>query len=134
MPTNIAGAVTLMRYHQGMPLDGHSRVVEDHRGDGNAAAHGGFKIESGHAEGRIAHEVDAEFFWRCKLGADNEAQTRAEGVRFAPSDVAARHSRPVEGHELVPWAARVVCDDGVTRVHRLHKFPDDAVGRNGHLA
>ena len=31
-------------------------------------------------------------FWRRELGADNEAQTRAEGVRFAPPDVAAWQS------------------------------------------
>ena len=48
------------------------------------------------------------------------AEARAEGMRFAPPDIAARRSGTVEGHQLVPWAARVVRDDGVTRVHRLH--------------
>ena len=63
-----------------------------------------------------------------------ESQARAEGMRFAPPDVATRGGRPVKGHDLVPWAARVVRDDGFTRIHGLHKFPEDTVGRNRHLA
>src|SRR6266571_4489167 len=54
-------------------------------------------------------------------------------MRLAPADVAARGRGTVERNELVAWAAGIVRDDGVTRIHRLHEFPDDAVGRNRHL-
>src|SRR5439155_14266146 len=101
---------------------------------GNTAAYGGLEIEPSHAKGGIAHEVHTELVWGCELGTHNEPQACTEGVRFPPTDVAARCGSAVEGDELVARAARVVRDNGFTRVHVVHELPDNAVGRNGHLA
>ena len=94
-----------------MGLGGHEVVVEDDGEARDVAADGGFEIETGHAEGGVAHEVDAEFFRRGELGAHDQAQAGSQSVRFSPTDVAARRRRLIEGDELVARAAGVVGDD-----------------------
>src|SRR5260370_14014441 len=57
---DVARAVLVVRDDEVRDLDGHSRVVEYDGEDRNPAAHPGLEIEPGHAEGGVAHEVDAE--------------------------------------------------------------------------
>src|SRR5438105_3009778 len=64
MPADVTGAVALVRDHQGVPLNSHGRVVEDHGGDANTAAYCGLEIEPGHAKGRVTHTIHAELVGR----------------------------------------------------------------------
>src|SRR3989442_7715143 len=116
-PADVAGAVLVVRDNEVRDLDGHGRVVEHDGENGDPAAHRRLEIEPGHAEGGVAHEVDAELVGSGELGADDEAEPGAERVRLAPAEIAARRDGPVEGQELVAWAARVVGDDGLARIH-----------------
>src|SRR6202040_228856 len=84
--------------------DGHRRVIEHDGEDRDPAAHRGLEIEPGHAEGGVAHEVDAELLGGGELGPDDQAEAGAERVRLAPAEIAARRDRPVEGQELVARA------------------------------
>src|SRR5205814_9492477 len=76
---------------------------------------------------RSAHEVDAELVRGRELGADDEAESGAEGVRLAPAEIAARRDGPVEGQELIARAPRVVRDDGIARVDCAHELGDDPI-------
>src|SRR5206468_1868824 len=89
-PADVTGAIFVVRDDEVRDLDGHRRVVEDDGEDGNPAAHRGLEIEPGHAEGGVAHEVDAELVGGGELGADGEAEPGAERVRLAPAEIAAR--------------------------------------------
>src|SRR5205807_6317832 len=100
-PADITCAVLVVRDDEVWDLDGHGRVVEHDGENGNPAAHGRLEIEPGHAEGGVAHEVDSEFVRGRELGADDEAESGAEGVRLAPAEIAARRDGPVEGQELI---------------------------------
>src|SRR6185437_8164522 len=73
-------------------------------------------------------QVDAEFFGFRELGAHREAEPHAELRRLAPADIAHRLGRDPEGRDLVSRAARVMRDDGVLRIDRVHQLPDDPVG------
>jgi len=111
-----------------MGLDRHRRVVEHDRRDRNAAAHRGLEIEAGHAEGGVAHEVDAEFVGGGDLGADRQPEPGAELVRLAPADIAARPGRPVERVQLLARAAGIVGDDGFGGIDHPHELRDHPVG------
>src|SRR2546428_713202 len=117
-PADVTGAVLVVRDDEVRDLDGHGRVVEHDGENGDPAAHRRLEIEPGHAEGGVAHEVDAELVGGGELGADDEAEPGAERVRLAPAEIAARRDGPVEGQELVARAPRVVRDDGVARADR----------------
>src|SRR5207244_10022990 len=110
-PADVTGAVLVVRDDEVRDLDGHGRVVEHDGEDGDPAAHRRLEIEPGHAEGGVAHEVDAEFVRGGELGADDEAEPGAERVRLAPAEIAARRDGPIERQQLVAWAPRVVRDD-----------------------
>ena len=86
-----------------------------------------------HAEGGVAHEIHAELVGRRELGAHDQAQPRAEGVRLAPAHVAPGRRGAVERHELVPWAAGIVRDDSGGRIDGLHELPDHAIRSDGDL-
>src|SRR5207245_11782928 len=89
-PADVAGAVLVVRDDEVRDLDGHGRVVEHDRADRNPAAHGRLEVEPRHAEGGVAHEVDAELVGGGQLGADGEAEPGPERVRLAPAKIAAR--------------------------------------------
>src|SRR5204862_3689989 len=94
-------AVLVVRDDEVWDLDGHGRVVEHDGENGDPAAHGRLEIEPGHAEGGVAHEIDAELVGGGQLGADDEAEPGAERVRLAPAEIAARRDGPVAGQQLV---------------------------------
>src|SRR5438309_3311383 len=112
-PADVAGAVLVVRDDEVRDLDGHGRVVEHDGADRNPAAHGRLEVEPGHAEGGVAHEVDAELVGGGQLGADGEAEPGPERVRLAPAEIAARRDGAVERQQLVARAPRVVGDDGL---------------------
>src|SRR2546423_3761967 len=93
---NVTGAVLGVRDDEVRDLDGHGRVVEHDGEDGDSAAHRRLEIEPGHAEGGVAHEIDAELVGGGELGADDETEPGAECVRLAPAKIAARGDGPVE--------------------------------------
>src|SRR2546428_2071179 len=127
-PADVTGAVLVVRHDEVRDLDGHGRVVEHDGEDGRPAAHRGLEIEPGHAEGGVAHEVDAELLRSGELGADGEAESGAERVRLAPAEIAARRDGPVEGQQLVSRTSRVVSDDGLAPIDRAHELADDPIG------
>src|SRR2546421_1896578 len=77
---DITRAVLIVRDDEVRDLDGHGRVVEHDGENGDPAAHGRLEIEPGHAEGGVAHEIDAELVGGGELGADDEAEPGAERV------------------------------------------------------
>src|SRR5580704_14556200 len=76
----VARPVPLVRQRHRMGLDRHRRIVQYDRQDRDAAPRRRLEIEAGHAERRIAHEVDAELIGCGDLGADREAEAGAELV------------------------------------------------------
>jgi len=92
------------------------------------AADRGFKVETGHPEGGVAHEVHAEFLRRGELGAHNQAQAGSQSMGFSPADVAAWRRSLIEGNELVAWAAGVVGDNHILAIEPIHEFPHDPIG------
>src|SRR6266567_4754702 len=132
-PADVSRAVAVVGDDQRVPLDRHRGVVQDDGGDGDAAADGRLEIEARHAEGGVAHEIHAELVGRRELGAHDQAQPRAEGVRLAPAHVAPWRSGAVERDELVPWAAGIVRHDRGARIDGLHELPDHAVRGDGDL-
>ena len=115
-------------------LDRHRVVVEHDGADRHARAHGRLEVEAGHAERRIAHEVDAELVGIGDLGADRQAQPRAELVRFSPAHIAARPRRLVERQHLITRRAAVVGDDRILGIDQARELADDAIGRDRALA
>src|SRR5207248_2379977 len=127
-PADVTGAVLVVRDDQMRDLDGHGRVVEDDGENRNPAAHRRLEIEPGHAEGGVAHEVDAELVRGGELGADHEAEPGAQRVRLAPAEIAARRHGAVERQQLDAWAAGVVSDNGVARIDRALELDVDSSG------
>jgi hypothetical protein len=68
----VARLVLLVAEFHVWDLDGHGGIVQHDRQNRNARADRRLEIEACHAEGRIAHEVDAEFLGRSDLGADHQ--------------------------------------------------------------
>ena len=65
---------------------------------------------------------------RARRAPDREPEAGAELRRLAPAEIAARHDRLVEGHDLVARMPGIVRDDGARPVDQLHQLPDDAIG------
>ena len=109
------GHVELLARHRiAARVGGHVAVVQEHGGDGRAGADGGFDVQTGHAEGAIAHEVQAELVGLGELGADHQGDAVAQVRRLAPADVAVGDGGGEERHDGVARRARVVRDDAVS--------------------
>src|SRR5437763_445047 len=67
---DVTGAVLVVRDDEVRNLDGHGGVVQHDGENGDPAAHSRLEVETGHAEGGVAHEIDAELVGRGELGAD----------------------------------------------------------------
>ena len=65
---------------------------------------------------------------RARRAPDREPEAGAELRRLAPAEIAARHDRLVERHDLVARMAGIVRDDGARPVDQLHQLPDHAIG------
>ena len=114
-------------------LNGHGGVVQHHGDDRDIAADGGLKVQPDHAEGGVAHEVDAYLLGSGQLGADGQTQPGAQTVGLAPAQVGPGAVGPVERDNLVAGAARVMGHDSVFRRDGVHEVPDYPVGCHGDL-
>src|SRR5215475_1277948 len=125
---DVRGAALVGGHRHHLELDGHGEVVEQHGQDRDALAHRRLEVHAGEADGGVAPEIDAELVGGGELGAHGEAEAVAELGGLAPTDVGERCLRLPERRDLIPWAARVVRDDGVGQVHCVHEVPDHAIG------
>ena len=114
-------------------LGRHDAVVEHHGEDGDAIARGGLDVHAGHADGGVAHDVDAELVRRGELGAHDDAEPVAELGRLAPAHIGAGRRRLPERQELFARAAGIVRDDDVVAVDGAHEIPDHAILVDRHL-
>jgi NitT/TauT family transport system permease protein len=80
-------AVFLGRELEHVALGRHDAVVEHDGEDGDAVARRGLDVHAGHADGRVAHDVDAKLVRRRELRAHGDAEPVTELGRFAPSHV-----------------------------------------------
>ena len=84
-------------------------------------------IHAGHADGGVAHHVDAELLRFRELRAHGDAEPVAELGGLAPAHVGARRGGFPERHHLLARAAGIVCHDDVVAVDRAHQVADHAV-------
>src|SRR4030095_13302098 len=110
------------------------KIIIQHDGENwNITTNRSFEIESGHAESRIAHEVDAELVWRGQFGAHDQPETRAESVRFSPANITSWCRRLIERNELITWAAGVMGDDRFFGIDCAHELPENPIRIDRHF-
>src|SRR6185437_5856164 len=85
---DVGRVILLARYGHGLEFHGHGVVVEQDGHDRNSAAHGGFEVHAGHADGRISPHVDTQPVGVGELRAHRETYAITQLRRFAPADVA----------------------------------------------
>ena len=87
----------------------------------------GLEIQPGHTKCGITHEGNTHLVGRSLLGANHQRNRRAQVGGFAPTDIAVRLGRGVEGRHLVSGGTGVVGDDAVFPVQILVQLPDHPV-------
>ena len=108
-------------------LDGHDLVVEHDGEDADLVAHGSLDVHPDHADGGVAHDVDAQLVRLGELRAHDRAQPETKLGGLAPSDVGPGRRALPHRRQLVAGTARVVRDDGVRHVDVVVQVVDDAV-------
>ena len=120
-------AVLLVRDLELVALGAHDAVVEHDRENGDLVARRRLDIHAGHADGGVAHDVDAKLVGRRQLRAHGDAEPVAELGRLAPAHVGAGLRRLPERHHLLARAAGIVGHDDVVAVDGAHQIADHAV-------
>ena len=114
-------------------VGGHVAVVQDDGRDRCAGADGRFDVQTGHAKGAVAHEIEAELLGFSELRADHQGDAVAEVGRLPPADVAMGYRGGVERHNRVAGVTGVVRDNAVIFIERPLQFTDHSVGVDGHV-
>ena len=102
---HIDGVVFFRGRLHDVALRRHDRIIEDDGEYGDAIARRRFKIHPGHADSRIAHDVDAEFFRRSDFGAHGKAKAVAELRGLAPPKISPSASSLPERQQLLARTA-----------------------------
>ena len=120
-------AVLLVGDFQHVALGAHDAVVEHHGQDRDLVARRRLDIHAGHADGGVAHHVDAELFRLGELGAHGDAEAVAELRGLAPAHVGAGRRGLPERHHLLARLTGIVRHDDVVAVERPHQVADDTI-------
>ena len=102
---HIYGVVFFRGRLHDVALRRHDRIVENDGEYGDAIARRRLKIHPGHADGRIAHDVDADFFRRGDFGAHGQPKAVTELRGLAPTKISPRASSLPERQQLLARTA-----------------------------